>query len=43
MCDLNTMAENSEKNSHPRRTDEEKQKMIADFFTDMNKQFPRNK
>lgn len=43
MCDLNAMVENSEKNPRPEQTNEEKQKMIADFFTDMNKQFPRNR
>ncbi len=43
MCDLNAMVENSTKNPRPEQTDEEKQKMIADFFADMNKQFPRNK
>ena len=43
MCDLNAMVENSEKNPRPEQTDEEKQKMIADFFTDMNKQFPKNR
>lgn len=43
MCDLNAMVENSEKNPRPEQTDEEKQKMIADFFADMNKQFPRDK
>jgi hypothetical protein len=40
---LSDMVINREKNPQPEQTEEEKQKMIADFFADMNKQFPRNK
>ncbi|MPM91252.1 hypothetical protein SDC9_138379 [bioreactor metagenome] len=35
--------EESSRNDRPEYTEEEKQKMIADFFADMNKQFPRKK
>ncbi|GEM_PF-1642597 len=43
MCCLNNMVENSEKNPYPEQTDEEKQKMITDFFADMNRRYPKNK
>ena len=41
MCAMNEMVENSEKNPSPEMTNEEKKKMLEDFFADMNKKYPR--